>query len=97
MKFETFQPSACLALMPPDVVRVILRAMLCMLDLKVNFKKKYEHNLNYKFLGVESDHFDHIFIYPASIYAPESIRSIKLEMLDTISDIYLLSSVGNLY
>ena len=71
--------------------------MLCMLDLKVNFKKKYEHNLNCKFLGVESDHLDHIFIYPAGIYGPKSIRSIKLEMLGTISDIYLLSSVGNFY
>ena len=65
-----------------------------MLDLKVNFKKKYERNLNCPFCSVESEHFDHIFICPAGIYAPKSIRSIKLEMLGTISDIYLLSSVG---
>ena len=65
-----------------------------MLDLKANFKKKYEHNINYPFCSAESEHFDHIFICPAGIYAPKSIRSIKLEMLDIISDIHLLSSVG---
>ena len=40
LKFETFHLSAYLALLPPDVARVILRARLHMLDLKVNFKKK---------------------------------------------------------
>ena len=45
LKFETFQPSAYFALLPPDVARVILRARLRMLDLTVNFKTKYEHSL----------------------------------------------------
>ena len=40
LKFETFHLSAYLALLPPDVARVILRARLHVLDLKVNFKKK---------------------------------------------------------
>ena len=65
-----------------------------MLYLKVNFKKKYEHNLNCPFCSVESEHFDHIFMCPAGIYAPKSIRSIKLKMLGNISDIHLLSSDG---
>ena len=65
-----------------------------MLDLKVNFKKKYDHNLNCPFCSAEPEDFDHIFICPASIYAPKTIRSIKLEMLSTISDIHLLSSTG---
>ena len=65
-----------------------------MLDLKVNFKKKYDHNLNCPFCSVEKEDFDHMFICPAGIYAPKSIRSIKLEMLSTIFDIHLLSSVG---
>ena len=38
LKFETFQPPAYLSLLPPDVGRVILRARLCMLDLKVNLE-----------------------------------------------------------
>ena len=101
-KFETFQPSAyyyiinIMALLPPDVARVILRARLRMLDLKVNFKKKYEHNLNYPFCSLESEHFDHIFICPDGIYATKSIRSIKLEVLGTISDIYN-HQLGNSY
>ena len=94
LKFQTFQPSACLALLPPNVARVILRARLRMLDFKVNFRKKYEHNFNCPFCSVESEHFDHIFICPAGVYPPKSIRSIKLGMLGTISDIHLLSSVG---
>ena len=65
-----------------------------MFDLGVNFRKKYELNLNCPFCSVESEHSDHIFICLAGIYAPKSIRSIKLEMLCTFSDIYLLSSVG---
>ena len=60
-----------------------------MLDLKVNFKKKYDHNLNCPFCSAEPEDFDHIFICQAGIYAPKSIRSIKLEMLGTISDIHL--------
>ena len=65
-----------------------------MLDLKVNFKKKYDHNLNCPFCSAEPEEFDHIFMFPASIYALKSIRSIKVEMLGTISDIKLLSSIG---
>ena len=94
LKFETFHLSAYLALLPPDVARVILRARLRMLDLKVNFKKKYGHNLNCPFCSAEPEEFDHIFMCPAGIYAPKSIRSIKVEMLGTISDIKLLSSIG---
>ena len=94
LKFETFQPSAYLALLPPDVARVILRARFRMLDLKVNFKKKYDHNMKCPFCSAEPQDFDHIFLCPAIIYAPKSIQSIKLEMLGTISDIHLLSSVG---
>ena len=93
LQFETFQPAANLALLPPDVTRVILRARLRMLDSKVNFKRKYEHNLNCPFCSVESEHFDHIFFCPTGIYGSKSIRSIKLEMLGTISDIHLSSSV----
>ena len=63
-----------------------------MLDLKVNFKKKDDHNC--PFCSAEPEEFDHIFICPAGIYAPKSIRSIRLEMLGTISDIQLLSSIG---
>ena len=33
-----------------------------MLDLKVNFKKKYKHDLNCPFCSVESEHFNLIFI-----------------------------------
>ena len=44
-----------------------------MLDLKVNFKKKFEYNVNCPFCNVESDNLDHIFICPAGVYAPESI------------------------
>ena len=94
LNFETFQPSPYLALLPPDVARVILRARLHMLDLKVNFKKKDDHNLNCPFCSTEPEEFDHIFTCPAGIYAPKSIRSIRLEMLGTISDIQLLSSIG---
>ena len=65
-----------------------------MLDLKVNFKKKYDHNLNCPFCSSEPEEFDHIFMCQAGIYAPKSIRSIKVEMLGTISDIKLLSSIG---
>ena len=78
----------------PDVARVILRARLRMLDLKVNFKKKYDHNLNCPFCSAEPEEFDNIFMCPAGIYALKSIRSIKVEMLGTISDIKLLSSIG---
>ena len=94
LKFETFQPSAYLALLPPDVARVILSERLRMLDLKVNSKKKFDHNLNCPFCSADPEEFDHIFICPAGIYAPKSILSIKLEMLNTISDIQLLSSIG---
>ena len=65
-----------------------------MLDLKVNFKKKYDLNLNCPFCSAEPEEFNHIFICPAGIYAPKSIRPIKLEMLGTMSDIQLLSSIG---
>ena len=62
LKFETFQPSFYLALLPLDVARVILKARLRMLDLKVNFKTKYGHNLNCPFCSAEPEEFDHIFI-----------------------------------
>ena len=65
-----------------------------MLDLKVNLKKIYDHNLNCPFCSAEPEEFDHIFMCPAGIYAPKSIQSIKVEMLGTISDIKLLSSIG---
>ena len=94
LKFETFHLSAYLALLPPDVARIILRARLRLLDLKMNFKKKYDHNLNRPFCSSELEEFDHIFMCPPGIYAPKSIRSIKVELLGTISDIKLLSSIG---
>ena len=76
----------------PDVVSVILRAILLIFDLKVNLKKKKkDFNLNYPFCNVESEGFDHIFVCTASDYTPKSHRSIKLEVLDTITDIHLLS------
>ena len=93
-KFETFQPSAYLTLLPPDVARVLLRERLPILDMKVNFKKTFDHNLNFPFYSAEPEEFDHIFICPTGIYVPKSIRSIKLEMLGTTSDIQLLSSIG---
>ena len=78
-----------MALLPPDVATVILRARLHMLDFKVNFKKIYDLNLNCPFCSAEPEGFDHIFICPAGIYAPKLIRSIKLEMLGTISDLII--------
>ena len=96
LKFEKFQPAAYLALPPPDVARVILRARLCMLDLRVNFKMKLEYNLNFPFYNLDSEKLDHIFICSAGVYAAKLIRSMKLEILGTIADIHLLSSVGKL-
>ena len=96
LKFETFQPAAYLALLPPDVARVILRARLRVLDLKMNFKKKYEYDLNYPTCNVETENFDDIFICPAGLYAPKSIQSMKLQMLGTITDIHLLLSIRKL-
>ena len=48
-------------------------AGLYMLDLKANFKKKYEYNLNCLFHNVESEHSNHIFICLAGIYVPKLI------------------------
>ena len=61
------------------------------------FQKKYDHNLNCPFCSVESEYLDHIFICPAGIYAPKSIRSIKLEMLGTTSDITYYRQLENCY
>ena len=65
-----------------------------MLDLKMNFKKKYEHNLNCPFCSVKSEHFLITFLNAQLAFMHQNQFSIKLEMLGTISDIHLLSSVG---
>ena len=64
LKLETFQP---------DIAKVILREMLWILDLKVNFKRKYEYDFNCPFCTAESEHSDHIFIFPVGVYVPKSI------------------------
>ena len=75
-KLETFQPSAYLALLPPDVARLILRARLRMLDLKVIFKKKYGHSLNCLFCSAESEHLI-TFYMPSWHLWTKSSRSIN--------------------
>ena len=55
-------------LLPADVARVTVGNRLRMLDLKVNFKKKYEYNRNCPFCTAELEHLDHIFVLLAFMH-----------------------------
>ena len=77
LKFETFHLSAYLALLPPDVARVTLKARLRMLDLKVNFKKKYDHNLLIVHFAVQNQRSLITFFYVPSWHLYTKINSIN--------------------
>ena len=97
LKFETFEPSAYLALLPPDVARVILRARLRMLLIWKWISRRNMIIILTVHSAVYRQRILITFLYVQlanAKYAPKSIRSITLEMLGTISDIYLLSKFG---
>ena len=79
LESETFQRSAYLALLPPDVARVLLRARLPMLDMKMDPKKKDECNLNCPFCNVESEHFDHIFASKNPYIRTAILRTLRMK------------------
>ena len=62
LRYNKFKPVDYLTKRDPEIARVLIKARLRMLEVKVNFKKKYDYKLNCPFCTDDSRKDDLILI-----------------------------------
>ena len=63
----------------PEVVRMIFRARVGVYNIKDNFKRKYDGDLNCPFCGQLHENFEHIFQCNFGMFCRRSLRGTTLE------------------
>ena len=70
----------------PEVASMVFRARVGVYDIKDNFKRKYDGDLNCPFCRQLHENFEHIFQCSSRIFCRRSLRGTTLFKLATMED-----------
>ena len=75
----------------PEVARMVFRGRV---DIKENFKRKYDSDLSYHFCRQLHENFEHIFHCNSGIFCRDSPRGTTLHELATMKDTQKTKKIG---
>ena len=78
----------------PDVALMVFRARVGVYDIKDNFKRKYDGDLNCPFCRQLHENFEHIFQCNSGIFCRRSLRRTTLFELATMEDTQKAKKIG---
>ena len=94
LRYNKFKSVDYITKLDPPITRVLIKARFRRLEVKMNFKKKYNYKLNCSFYTDETETFDHIFQCPNGVLCPQPLRSMTLEKLSREEDNDILNMTG---
>ena len=78
----------------PEVARMVFRARVGVYDIKDNFERKYDGDLNCPFCRQLRENFEHIFQCNSGIFCRRSLRWTTLSELATMKDTQKPKKIG---
>ena len=94
MTYSRLKTSKYLHELDPQHARVIFRAKVRILDLKINFKKKYAQDLLCPFCRHDQETFEHVFSCNVGLWCNNSLRGMTLTSLSNEASIQSLRSIA---
>ena len=80
----------------PEVARMVFRARVGVYDIKDNFKRTYDGDLNCPFCRQLRENFEHIFQCNSGTFSRRSLRETTLFELATMKDRQKAKKIGEL-
>ena len=78
----------------PEVARMVFRARVGVYDIKDDFKRKYDSDLNCPFYRQLEENFEHIFQCNSGIFCRRSLRGTTLYGLAALKDTQKTNKIG---
>ena len=94
LTYSRLKTSKYLHELDPQHARVIFRAKVRILDLKINFKKKYAQDLLCPFCRHDQETFEHVFSCNVGLWCNNSLRGMTLTSLSNEASIQSLRSIA---
>ena len=76
------------------LARLVFKAKTKMLDIKINYKRKYKNGLLYPFCSEYEETFDHIFKCTTGLRIPEQLKDFILQPFSMGPSEKLLEKLG---
>ena len=92
--YSRLKTSKYLHELDPQHARVIFRAKVRILDLKINFKKKYAQDLLCPFCRHDQETFEHVFSCNVGLWCNNSLRGMTLTSLSNEASIQSLRNIA---
>ena len=94
LPYRRLKTSKHLRELDPHHARVIFRAKVRILDLKINFKKKYAQDLLCPFCRHDQETFEHVFSCNVGLWSDNSLKEMSLTYLSNEASIQSLRSIA---
>ena len=65
--------------LPSHLASLVFKAKTRMLDIKINYRRKYKNGLDYPFCSEYDDTFEHIFKRTAGLRIPKQLKDFTLQ------------------
>ena len=94
LRYSRLKTSKYLHELDPQFARVISRAKVRILDLKINFKKKYAQDLSCPFCRHDQETFEHVFSCNVGLWCNNSLKGMSLTSLSNEASIQSLRNIA---
>ena len=76
---SSLKTNDCLIKLPSHLVRLVFKAKTRMLDIKINYKRKFKNDLHCPFCPEYDETFDHIFRCTVGLRIPQQLKDFTLQ------------------
>ena len=80
--------------LPSYLTRLVFKAKTRMLDIKINYKRKYKNGLHCPFFSEYDETFEHIFKCNAGLRVPKQLKDFTLQSFSMAPSEKLLKKLG---
>ena len=91
---SSLKPNDYLLQFPSHLARLVFKAKTRMLDIKINYKRKYKNCLHCPFCSEYDETFEHIFKCNAGLRVPKQLKDFTLQSFSMASSEKLLKKLG---
>ena len=89
---SSLKPNDYLLQLPSHLARLVFKAKTRMLDIKINYKRKYKNGLHCPFCSEYDETFEHIFKCNAGLRVPKQLKDFTLQSSSMVPSEKLLKS-----
>ena len=91
---SSLKPNDYLLQFPSHLARLVFKAKTRMLDIKINYKRKYKNGLHCPFCFEYDETFEHIFKCNAGLSVPKQLKDFTLQFFSKEPSEKLLKKLG---